>query len=410
MTHFQLKDRDCGNEGHGIIRVVTPRYCGGLAAILAVVSLGLAPKTKEPKPGPVPILPAEEVWFAEFDAPPAANASMDDERVYVGLQVRGIRALSRATGVPIWQEPNDITHPPLTVDDRLLIAMPEELRGLDPRTGQLRWARPLPQRLATGMIASGGIALLADTAGQLVAIRARDGEEVWRRSLSAPTVHLPARLEPHTVVLTLGDARVMALDDRTGDVIWERSLPGTLSAPATARDRVFVGSTNNFVYALDAEDGGERWRWRTGGDVIGSAAAGERVYVASFDNVLRAVNRDNGNQLWKAAIPTRPSSPPVAFDDVVILSGVAHRVDAFDGRTGAALGTLTAPTDLQGAPVIDTTPRPFDVAIVALTREGRLSALRPLGLMFPDPPLVPLARLPGRELPREPRPGVPRLP
>ncbi len=374
-------------------------------------SLGLAPKIKEPEPGPLPILPAEEVWFAEFEAPPAANASMDDERVYVGLRVRGIRALSRETGAPIWQEPNDITHPPLAIDGQLLIAMPEEVRALDPRTGQTRWARPLPKQLATGMVASGDVALLADTAGELVAIRARDGGELWRRSLGATTSHLPARLEPHTVVLTMSDARVIALDDQNGKVIWERSLPGTLSAPATARDRVFVGSTNNFFYALDAKSGGERWRWRTGGDVVGAAAAGDRVYFASFDNVLRAVNRDNGNQLWKAAIPTRPSAPPIAFDDVVVLSGIAPRVDAYNGRTGVALGTLSAPTDLEGAPVIDTTPAPYDVAIVALTREGRLSALRPTGLMFPDPPLVPLPRLPGRELPpdrpaRAPKPQL----
>ena len=381
-----------------------------MTVFVAITSLGLAPKTKEPKPGPVPILPAEEVWVAEFDAPPAANASMDDERVYVGLQVQGVRALSRETGDPIWQEPTDITQPPLVINDRLLIAMPDEVRGLDPRTGAIRWARRLPQPLAVGMVASRDTALLVDTTGLLVAVRATDGQEVWRRSLNATTSHLPATLEPHTLVLTLSDARVIALDDRSGDVVWERALPGTLSAPATARDRVFVGSTNNFFYALDAKRGGVRWRWRTGGDVIGAACAGERVYFASFDNVLRAVNRDNGNQLWKTAIPTRPSAPPIAFDDVVVLSGVAPRVDAYNGRTGAALGTLMAVADLKGAPVIDTTPKPFDVAIIALTSEGRLSALRPTGLMFPDPPLVPFSRLPGRELPREPRPGVVRLP
>jgi outer membrane protein assembly factor BamB len=377
---------------------------------LALGSLGLAPKSKEPKPGPVPILPAEEVWFAELDAAPAANAWMDDERVYVGLRVRGVRALSRETGDPVWQEPVDITHPPLRVDHLLLIAMPEELRALDPRTGGRLWSRPLSRPLAAAMTAAAEAALFVDDAGVLVAIRASDGGEIWRRSLGATTRHAAVRLDANVVALTLADGRVMALDDRTGDVMWERSLPGQLSAPAAARDRVFVGSTNNFFYALDARSGDERWRWRTGGDVIGAAAAGERVYFVSLDNVLRAVNRDNGNQLWKAAIATRPSAPPIAFDDVVVLSGVAPRVDAYDGKTGAPLGTLTASTDLEGAPLIDTTPKPFEVSVVVLTREGRLSALRPIGLMFPEPALVPLPKLPGRELPREPRPGAVRLP
>ena len=334
---------------------------------------------------------------------------MDDERVYVPLKALGLQALRRETGDPLWVEPVDLTQPPLAVDGRLLIALPEQVRALDPATGRLQWSRPLARRLSIDMIAAGDLVLLADDTGELTALRARDGQEVWRRSLGTSSLHLPALLGPHAIVLTLADGRVMTLDARTGDVVWERSLPGTLSAPAAARGRVFVGSSNNFFYALDAESGAERWRWRTGGDVTGAAAAGERVYFVSLDNVLRAVNRDNGNQLWKVAIPTRPSAPPIAFDDVVVLTGIAPRFDAYNGKTGAALGTFSALADLEGAPVIDTTPEPFKVAIVALTRNGRLSALRPIGLMFPDPPLVPLPKLPGRELPREPRPSTPKL-
>ncbi|MGH9346641.1 MAG: PQQ-binding-like beta-propeller repeat protein [Vicinamibacterales bacterium] len=371
-----------------------------MAILLALTSLGSAPKTKPLKPEPLPILPAEEVWTAKFDVPPAANAFMDGERVYVPLQVRGIRALVRATGAPLWSEPVDLTHPPLGAGGQLLIALPSELRALDPATGGLRWVRALDRPLAAELTATNGLVLAVTDAGDALAIRAEDGETVWRRSLGAVSRHVPAWLSPATAVLTLADGRVMALDARSGATVWERSLPGTPSAPATARDRVFVGSTNNFFYALDARSGDERWRWRTGGDVVGAAADGERVYFVSLDNLLRAVNRDNGNQLWKTSLPTRPSAPPMAFGDTVVLTGVAPRFDAYNGKTGAALGSFTAPADLQGVPLIDRTPIPFQVAIVALTRDGRLSALRPTGLMFPDPPLVPLLKLPGRELPK----------
>ena len=335
---------------------------------------------------------------------------MDDDRVYVPLRVQGLRVLSRKTGDLLWRSPVDLSHPPLGVGGRLVLALPDEVRGVDAATGRTHWSRKMAERLTGPLSVDEDRVLLLGDSGDVTAVRAGDGDVVWRRELGAVARHAPAMLPPHTIVLTLADARVVALDSRSGDVIWQRSLPGSLSAPAAAPDRVLVGSTNNFFYALDAESGAERWRWRTGGDVVGAAAAGERVYFVSLDNVLRAVNRDNGNQLWKAAIPSRPSAPPVAFDDVVVLMGVAARVDAFNGKTGAALGTFSAPTDLEGVPLIDTTPIPFEVAIIALTRDGRISALRPTGLMFPDPPLAPFLKLPGRELPREPRPGVARLP
>jgi eukaryotic-like serine/threonine-protein kinase len=356
------------------------------------------------------MLPAEQVWTAEFDAPPAADPWMDDERVYVPLQARGVRTLSRETGLPVWTDSVDLAQAPLTEDGQLLLALPNEIRALDPATGTVRWTRPLERPLSAGMTAANGLVYLVTDAGEAIALRARDSEIVWRRTLGAVSHHPATVVPPDRLVLALADARVVALEGNTGDVVWERSLSGGLCAPAAARDRVFVGSTNNFFYALDAESGDERWRWRTGGDVVGAAAAGDRVYFVSLDNLLRSVNRGNGNQLWKVSIPTRPLAPPIAFDDVVLLTGVAPRFDAYNGKTGVAMGTYTAPADLQGAPLVDLTPEPFKVALVALTRDGRLSAMRPTGLMFPDPPLAPLLKLPGRELPREPRPAGARLP
>jgi outer membrane protein assembly factor BamB len=244
--------------------------------------------------------------------------------------------------------------------------------------------------------------------GDVVAVDTHVRAVAWRQPLGVASTHPAAVLDSGGAVLTLPEGKVVALDSKTGKPIWERTLPGTLSAPAAGRNRVFVGSTNNFFYALDADSGREAWRWRTGGDVVGAAAAGDRVYFVSLDNILRAVNRDNGNQQWKAEVPTRPAAPPIPVGDVVVLTGVAPRLDGFVGKTGQVLGNYTAPAELQGAPAIDSNLRPFTVAFVALTRDGRITALRPTRMMLPDPPLVPLTTLPGREVPPERLPAAPK--
>jgi outer membrane protein assembly factor BamB len=380
-------------------------------SLLVVFTLGDSPEAKEklPPPGPTAILPAIEVWNRQFEVPPSVGGSMDAERVYVPLRDRGFQALSRKTGSVVWTEAADLAQPPHLEGDLLIVALPGTLRGLDPRTGTPQWSQTLPRPLAAPLASAGDVVLALTDASEVIAFRPATGDVVWRKALGGTSRSSPAFLAPSLIAVTLTDGRVLALDAKTGNVEWEQKLPGSLSAPAVGRDRVFVGSTNNFFYALNAKSGREEWKWRTGGDVTGVAVDKDRVYFVSLDNVLRAVNRGNGNQLWKIAIPTRPAVAPIAFDDVVVLTGVAPQVDAYNGKTGAVLGSLTASAELEGPALIDPEPKPFEVAVITLTRDGRVSGLRPTALTFPDPPLGPLLKLPGRELlpDRLPRPSRP---
>ena len=200
---------------------------------------------------------------------------------------------------------------------------------------------------------------------------------------------------------SLADGRVVALGLERGEPLWEQKLPGTLSEPAVARDRVFVGSTDNFFYAFDADDGSLAWKWRNGGDVIGAAADGDVVYFASLDNIIRAVNRGNGNQRWKQPTGARPILPPRASGGIVVLPGLMPAITVFVGETGEVMGTHVAAGNLVGGPLVDPVLRPFRVAVVTITREGVVEALRPVGVMFREAALVPVTAMPGRTLARE---------
>ena len=86
----------------------------------------------------------------------------------------------------------------------------------------------------------------------------------------------------------------------------------------------------------------------------------------------------------------------------VLVAGVTPDLQTFNAKTGEPLGTYTAPSELQGAPLVDPDLRPYAVAAVVVTRNGQVVALRPTAMLLAEPTLTPPSTaLPGRALERE---------
>jgi outer membrane protein assembly factor BamB len=270
----------------------------------------------------------------------------------------------------------------------------------------VRWQVPIDQKLIAGLAYSTGWLIAVSEPGDLVAFRASDGAVIWRRPLGAST-RFPPVTDGARAVAALTDGRVVALSLSNGEMLWQRALPGTLSQPTMTADRVFVGSDTNDFFALSADSGEIRWRWRAGGDVIGAVTDAEgRVFFASLDNLLRGLNEGNGNQRWRKEIPSRPASPPLIAGDVVLISSISPTITGYSATAGAAAGTYAAPGELQGPPLLDPVLRPFRVAMVVVTRDGRVAGVIPTAMLFKEPMLVPLQQFPGVRLGREPVPMI----
>ncbi len=337
---------------------------------------------------------------------PSAGGAMDAERVYIPIQPEQLQALNRATGAKVWRRDIETTWPPLLLNDVLYVAASDEIHALDAETGAQKWRTPFEPPMIAPLASIGDLLIGVFDKGAVIAFAVADGRMVWTRELGAPS-HYAAVSDDMRVFFALDDSRVVALNLLDGVPAWEQKLEGVLNQPSVARDRVFVGSNNNYLYALDDERGRVAWRGRTGGDVIGvSADTKSGAYYASLDNVLRGVNRGNGNQRWIKEIPTRPILPPrtlgdgIAYEEVVLVTGVSE-IDAFAAKTGAAAGMYVPPSDIQGAPLIDSALKPYTVAMVVITRDGRALGLRPTAMMLPEPPNSPFTELPGRHLERE---------
>ena len=325
---------------------------------------------------------------------------MDDERIYVPLQSEELTALNRETGDVVWVRPIESAWPPVVHDGVVYLAASDELHALAASTGETLWRAPL-ERLAAPIVYDTGWLVAVVEPGEVVAMRAADGRQLWRQGLGAAARSRAVAGDDNALYFTLADGRVVSLNLSDGSKRWEQQLPQMLSEPAAAEDRVFIGSTDNFFYALDADDGSLQWKWRSGGDVVGAAATDDVVFITSLDNIIRGVNRGNGNQRWRKATPSRPTIPPRALAGVALVTGIDNSVTAFVARTGEEAGTYEAPADLQGPPLIDPVLKPYRVAAAVVMRDGRVAGLYPVAMLFRDQPVTPLAALPGRVLQRE---------
>jgi outer membrane protein assembly factor BamB len=381
---------------------VLPTY-----VLLLCLSLGACPQAfagqqnTERKRPPVPLLPAEQAWNVSLPSPPSAQGALDEARAYIPLQSGQIVALNRETGASDWSITFASSWAPIVSDGVVYVAGADAIHALRASSGSLVWRTALTAELMTAPAFEDGVIFLLAKPDQLQALRASDGSEVWRRSIDIPS-GAPAMVANATGVFLSSGSRLRRYAESDGGLEWERELSGVLSRPASVGDRVFVGSTDNNLYALDASTGRLAYRSRSGGDVVGAAADDQFVYVASLDNLLRALRRGSGNQIWKRNLSTRTLAPPSTFGGIVLVTGNEPTLTTFDAASGTPIGNFSLAADLQGVPLVDTTPQPFRVAVVVVTRDARAIGLRPTGMMFRELPLTPIQTLPGRPLSREP--------
>ena len=178
-------------------------------------------------------------------------------------------------------------------------------------------------------------------------LRARDGSEVWVRTLgplydhpdrgdgprSVPTVHGDSLF----VLNGMGEVAKIAKD--SGEVVWQFNMLdrfgspnthwGISESPLVVRDRVFVmpGGREGAIAALSAADGSTIWRSSGLGDVASYSSlilreiAGTEVLLGFTGEAGVGVRAENGELLWRYERPSTVNAinitTPVLEDNVV---------------------------------------------------------------------------------------------
>jgi outer membrane protein assembly factor BamB len=224
-------------------------------------------------------------------------------------------------------------------------------------TGVIRWAVTVQSEGIDSSAAIGVDGTVYVGAGEsVVALDPATGAEKWRFATTGDVESSPTIGPDGTLYVGSDDARVYALDSRTGALKWYFTFPDesdTDSSPALGADgTVYIGSDKGTLYALDGRTGNLKWSFVAVGEISGAPALGPdgTVYVSALNLAKTeakayALDGASGILRWVKSLPSdSKASVALAVDGTVYVSGVmlpdpngnALRavVWALDGGTG----------------------------------------------------------------------------
>ena len=359
------------------------------AALLALV------QAATPTPPAPPSLDAR--WVVTFESAPAATPGYDANTAYIPLKDGPLVAVTLDRGSIRWRLDVSTPFTPATGEGLVFIVADQAIEARDAQTGAVRWRTALPGGAAVPPHYDTGWLLASTPAGDLVAMRASDGQMMWRRQLGAPLSGRPGPALDR-LYLPLEDNRLVSVLLATGEIVWQRALPARVTSLLALDDQLVVGTAAKRLLSLNLRNGRERWGWPVGGDISGTPAADEkRIYFAARDNVLRAVDRGSGNLRWKANLPSRPAGGPLRLPDTLVMPMVSSEIQTYDPETGKPGTSVRAAGEVGSQPFFRADAKLTSTLLITVSREGQLQGF---GRRFePVPQVLPVPLLGAPALP-----------
>ncbi len=276
-------------------------------------------------------------------------------KVYVSSGFKQVVQLDAKTGALGWRTRTDapLHSAPAVADGRVFVVdVNDELLAFDTASGAQLWtyqALTEPARIlaASSSAVSNDTLVTSFASGELVALRAANGNELWNASLSKVS--------------------------RTNALSEIRDIAGR---PVIYKNDVFAVSHADYFAAVDLRTGSVRWNLPISATTT-PWAAGDVVYVVDQTGQVMCVARDSGQIYWvrdlndglKKKKRAFWSSPLLAGNRLITLSTHGTAI-ALNPKTGATVATLKLGAEALLGPIA------VQGMIYAVTEGGQLVAIR----------------------------------
>jgi outer membrane protein assembly factor BamB len=239
-------------------------------------------------------------------------------------------------------KPTDVTAPVYHQGKVFFAYLGGDVVAVDADTGKQVWRRNLHAHLESSPMAVGGRLYLGDDKTDVVALRTSDGATVWRFNSPAAIKASPSYHHGRLFVADY-EGSMFCLEASDGKPVWRTNTTkvppfgegGFFSSPAIAFGRAYAARDDGTVFAFDEKTGKVAWAFPTGAAVYGSPALARvpgtppSVYIGSESGRLYALDALTGKQRWRYGV-----GGPVPGTASV----VGHTVYTSSFKTGTTLG------------------------------------------------------------------------
>ena len=327
------------------------------------------------------------------------------DRLFAADAYGRVVALDRFTGKEIWstsvgkpdsgpfynfwdrRDPSFVTGGVGAGEGRVLLGTTRgEVIALDAADGGELWRTEVSSEVLAKPVAGDGLVVAQTADGRLVALEADDGTQRWSFDSQVPLLTLRGTATPlrsgGLVFAGFGDGNVSAVVEESGAPIWKQRImlpqgrteldrmvdvDGT---PLLAGGLLFAVSFQGRLKALQPSDGSVVWELEAS-SYLDLAEGYGQIYVVADDDVVRAIGQTTADVAWQQdGLRRRRLTSPVVFGNYVLLGdadGYLHVLAQSDGRFVARRNV----GDGLRTPVLQ-----VEDFLYALTDDGDLSALR----------------------------------
>ncbi|MFE7960520.1 PQQ-binding-like beta-propeller repeat protein [Streptomyces sp. NPDC057413] len=289
--------------------------------------------------------------------------AVDGDLVYVTSFE--VHALDVATGRRRFKT-RDVAWSMAVADGRVHASDGPTLFALDARTGTDLW-RLQTDAWVYSLKAERGTVVTGTRGGGVQAWEASSGQKLWEITGAQTDFESPEAgpaLHEGTVYVWQ-DARLRALDARTGDERWSYPIGDAASCGGVplrltqAPDGYVYVSAGTRVLAFDVASGMVRWHFEAPAVFLsppafvpGPAVTGGGVYLADYLGTVYALDATDGRDRWRIATESRASVEPVLVVAGHVHVGSGKGLYTLDAVTGTPKWRFQAGGDIVGAPAV----------------------------------------------------------